>query len=147
MNACWGYSHCNRETNGLFLRYNRTVVHAVIFRISLFNKEAKMKLEKAPNCPHCGKELDKYDTPSFHFADGLGWGTDFLYVCFNDECSLYVKGKKYLWEKYGQAASYRYMVYPDTGQEDTKIHCTWKQGLQRLNHGLRKKIRKNKLKF
>ena len=53
-----------------------------------------MKLEKAPNCPHCGKELDKYDTPSFHFADGLGWCTDFLYVCFNDECPLYVKGKK-----------------------------------------------------
>ncbi|HBR22661.1 MAG TPA: hypothetical protein DD713_08915 [Nitrospiraceae bacterium] len=80
-----------------------------------------MKLEKAPNCPHCGKELDKYDTPSFHFADGLGWCTDFLYVCFNDDCSLYVNGKKYLWEKYGQAASYRYMVYPDTGQEDTIV--------------------------
>lgn len=80
-----------------------------------------MKLEKAPNCPHCGKALDKYDTPSFHFADGLGWCTDFLYVCFNDECPLYVKGKKYLWEKYGQAASYRYMVYPDTGLEDTIV--------------------------
>ena len=80
-----------------------------------------MKLEKAPNCPHCGKELDKYDSPSFHFADGLGWGTDFMYVCFNDECPLYIKGKNHLLEKYGQAASYRYMVYPDTGLEDTIV--------------------------
>lgn len=80
-----------------------------------------MKLEKAPNCPHCGKETEKYDCPPFHFADGLGWGTDFMYVCFNDDCSLYVKGKNYMREKYGQAASYRYMVYPDTGLEDTIV--------------------------
>ena len=31
------------------------------------------------------------------------------------------RAKKYLWEKYGQAASYRYMVYPDTGLEDTIV--------------------------
>jgi len=80
-----------------------------------------MKLDKAPNCPYCGKETEKYDCPPFHFADGLGWGTDFLYVCFNDDCPPYVKGKQYMVEKYGQAASYRYMVYPDTGQEDTIV--------------------------
>ncbi len=80
-----------------------------------------MKLDKAPKCPHCGKDTEKYETPPFHFSDGLGWCTPFLYVCFNDDCPPYVKGKKYLMEKYGQAASYRYMVYPDTGQEDTIV--------------------------
>ena len=80
-----------------------------------------MKLETAPVCPHCGKQTERYDCPAFHFADGLGWGTDFMYVCFNDECPPYVKGKTYLWEKYKQAASYRYMVYPETGQEDTIV--------------------------
>jgi len=80
-----------------------------------------MKLDKAPICPHCGKQTERYDCPPFHFADGLGWGTDFMYVCFNEECPPYVRGKKHLWEKYGQAASYRYMVYPDTGQEDTIV--------------------------
>jgi hypothetical protein len=44
-----------------------------------------------------------------------------MYVCFNDECPLYIRGKNHLLEKYGQAASYRYMVYPDTGQEDTIV--------------------------
>ncbi len=80
-----------------------------------------MKIEKAPKCPHCGMELDKYDTPPFHFADGLGWGTPFLYVCFNEECPLYARGKKHMMENYGQAASYRYILYPDTGLEDVMV--------------------------
>ncbi|MDO9287661.1 MAG: hypothetical protein Q7T83_02590 [Thermodesulfovibrionales bacterium] len=80
-----------------------------------------MKIDKAPMCPHCGKECEKYETPIFHFADGLGWGTPFLYVCFNEECPLYVRGKKHMMEKYGQAATYRYMVYPDTGLEDVMV--------------------------
>lgn len=80
-----------------------------------------MKIDKAPVCPHCRQVTDKYETPLFHFADGLGWGTPFLYVCFNEECSLYVRGKKQLLENYGQAASYRYIIYPDTGLEDVMV--------------------------
>ncbi len=80
-----------------------------------------MKIDKAPICPHCGQVTDKYETPPFHFADGLGWCTPFLYVCFNEECPLYLRGKKHLMENYGQAASYRYMVYPDTGVEDVMV--------------------------
>jgi hypothetical protein len=73
-------------------------------------------LEKAPICPHCGKQTEKYDVYPW---DGVSWGVPFLYVCFNEECPPYVRGIKHMWEKYGQVASYRYMVYPDTGQEDT----------------------------
>ncbi|MBI4689712.1 MAG: hypothetical protein HY754_05555 [Nitrospirae bacterium] len=75
-------------------------------------------LENAPICPHCGKETEKYDVYPW---DGVSWGVPFLYVCFNDECQLYVKGQKHMLETYGQVASYRYMVYPDTGQEDTMV--------------------------
>ncbi len=76
-----------------------------------------MKIDKAPMCPHCGIETSEYKAPPFNFSDGLGWGTPFLYVCFNDNCPLFVNGWKHMEENYGQVASYRYMVMPDSGEE------------------------------
>jgi len=67
-----------------------------------------------PDCPHCHETLNKWATPSFNFSDGLGWGTDYLFVCFNDECNFYVGGWEQMREKYGQNLSYRYMQYPDS---------------------------------
>jgi hypothetical protein len=72
-------------------------------------------MQKArPDCPHCHQTLSKWATPSFNFSDGLGWGTDYLFVCFNDECNFYVRGWDRMMEKYGQRLSYRYMEYPDS---------------------------------
>lgn len=68
-----------------------------------------------PMCPHCSQKLRQWEVPSFNFSDGLGWGTNYLYVCFNDDCSFFVKGWQSMMEKYGQHASYRYMVNPVTG--------------------------------
>ncbi|RMD52308.1 MAG: zinc ribbon domain-containing protein [Nitrospirae bacterium] len=76
-----------------------------------------MKKEDRPVCPHCEETLKKWEVPPFNFSDGLGWGTNFLYVCFNDECSFYVNGWKRMMDVYGQVASYRYMIIPDTGEE------------------------------
>lgn len=73
------------------------------------------KKTKPPICPHCGKEMNMWATPQFNFSDGLGWGGPFLYVCFNDECPLYVEGWESMMEHYGQVASYRCMCDPDTG--------------------------------
>ena len=75
--------------------------------------------KKKPICPHCGQEMNMWATPTFNFSDGLGWGTDFLYVCFNDECSLYTEGWQNMMEHYGQVASYRCMCDPTSG----KIEC------------------------
>ena len=47
-----------------------------------------------------------------NFSDGLGWGTPYLYVCFNDDCSLYLQGWKDIYEQYGNIASYRCMCDP-----------------------------------
>jgi hypothetical protein len=70
-------------------------------------------VDNKPICPHCNIELKKCQTPSFNFGDGLGFGTDFLFVCFNDGCCFYANGWKRMEETYGQKASYRYMLYPD----------------------------------
>ncbi|MDM8518201.1 zinc ribbon domain-containing protein, partial [Desulfobacterales bacterium HSG16] len=50
--------------------------------------------------------------------DGLGWGVPYLYLCFNDECSLYKNGWDNLEENYGQLASYRCLSYPGSGKFD-----------------------------
>lgn len=67
-------------------------------------------------CPHCGVEMNIWEVPPFSFSDGLGWGTPYLFVCFNDECSLYVSGWENLEENYAHRASYRCMNYPGTQQ-------------------------------
>ncbi len=63
-------------------------------------------------CPHCESRLTCCNVPPFHVGDGLGWGSEFMYICLNDECSLYVNGWKHVEEQYGHSSSYRYMLLP-----------------------------------
>ena len=67
-------------------------------------------------CPHCEVEMSLWEVPPFNFSDGLGWGTPYLFVCFNDECQLYVNGWANIEENYAHNASYRCMNYPGTQQ-------------------------------
>ena len=67
-----------------------------------------------PNCPHCGEEMNLWEVPPVNVGDGLGWGTPYLYICFNDDCSCYRQGWDNLKENYAQTASYRSMNYPGT---------------------------------
>jgi hypothetical protein len=60
--------------------------------------------------------MNIWEVPPFSFSDGLGWGTPYLFVCFNDACSLYVSGWENLEENYAHHASYRCMNYPGTQQ-------------------------------
>ena len=76
----------------------------------------KILSQEKPKCPHCDKEMNLWEVPPFSFSDGLGWGTPYLFVCFNDECPFYVHGWENLEENYAQKASYRCMNYPGTNQ-------------------------------
>jgi hypothetical protein len=67
-----------------------------------------------PNCPHCGEEMSLWEVPPVNVGDGLGWGTPYLYICFNDSCSCYQQGWDNMKENYAQSASYRSMNYPGT---------------------------------
>lgn len=76
----------------------------------------KIMAQKKPVCPNCGTEMNVWEVPSINCGDGLGWGTPYLFICFNDECPLYVKGWDNIKDNYSHSASYRCMNYPGTDQ-------------------------------
>ena len=69
-----------------------------------------------PICPHCKQEMSLWEVPPVTFSDGLGWGEPYLFLCFNDECSLYTQGWDTLEENFAQKASMRCFNYPGTDQ-------------------------------
>ncbi len=77
--------------------------------------ERVIEMQK-PLCPHCNQEMSLWEVPPINFSDGLGWGEPFLFLCFNDECPLYVNGWGELEENYAQRASMRCFNYPGTKQ-------------------------------
>jgi len=76
----------------------------------------KILEQKKPHCPHCGEEMNLWEVPPFTIGDGLGWGTPYLYLCFNDNCQLYRQGWDHMKATYAHTASYRCMNYPGTEQ-------------------------------
>ena len=88
---------------------------AILTREDVYNKMVK---QKKPVCPHCGQEMVIWECPAMTFSDGLGWGTPYLYVCFNDECPLYVQGWESIMEHYANVASYRCICDPMSGNMD-----------------------------
>jgi hypothetical protein len=73
--------------------------------------ERYLKMEK-PHCPHCNQEMSLWEVPPINFSDGLGWGTPYLFVCFNDDCPSYQHGWKHLYETMEAPASYRCINEP-----------------------------------
>jgi len=69
-------------------------------------------LEEKHICPHCKTELTLCHAPPVHVGDGLGWGSEYLFICLNDECSLFANGWEHIESQYGHVGSYRYMEIP-----------------------------------
>ena len=88
---------------------------AILTREDVYEKMVK---DKKPICPHCNQEMVIWECPPMTFSDGLGWGTPYLYVCFNDDCPLYLQGWKDIYEEYGNVASYRCICYPGSDKMD-----------------------------
>ncbi|MBW1649357.1 MAG: zinc ribbon domain-containing protein [Deltaproteobacteria bacterium] len=76
----------------------------------------KILNQKKPKCKYCEQEMKIWETPLMPVGDGLGWGTPYLFMCFNDECSLYKQGWEHVNEEYAHNASYRCINYPGTEQ-------------------------------
>jgi len=76
----------------------------------------RMLEQEKPRCPHCGVEMNIWEVPPVAVGDGLGWDSPYLFVCFNDQCPLYVSGWENLMENYSQHASYRCIKSPNSRQ-------------------------------
>lgn len=58
-------------------------------------------------CPHCGAQMDPIETPL-----ESSWGGEIHYVCFNDECSYYVKSWQVLENQGVEQTGYRCRMDP-----------------------------------
>lgn len=77
-------------------------------------KDYTRYMEEVHTCPHCDQKMFCCEAPPVHIGDGLGWGSEILFICLNDYCSLFLKGWENIEQKYGHHASYRYMELPDS---------------------------------
>lgn len=77
----------------------------------VFEKIASME---KPHCPHCDKPMSLWEVPDISCGDGLGWGSPYLFVCFNDECSSYKNGWDDIQQTMEHVASYRCINAPGT---------------------------------
>ncbi len=76
----------------------------------------KILSQEKPHCPYCKEEMQLWEVPDIAMGDGLGWGTPYLYICFNEACSLYNQGWENVRQNWAHKASYRCMCYPGTDQ-------------------------------
>ncbi len=71
-------------------------------------------LDEVHTCPHCNQTMSCCEAPPVHIGDGLGWGSEVLFICLHDNCTLFLSGWDKIEQQYGHHASYRYMELPDS---------------------------------
>ena len=77
--------------------------------------------EEKHYCPHCSGDLVLCHAPAVHVGDGLGWGSEYLFICLNDTCPLFIRGWDYIANQYGHVGSYRYMEIPNSKETYTMM--------------------------
>jgi len=68
------------------------------------------KVTEAPVCPYCNQLMEQMDSRY------LDWESPYLWVCFNNDCTLFKKGWDHMMETVGQLVSYRCMIQPQNGE-------------------------------
>ena len=69
-----------------------------------------MKVTEPPTCKHCDQLMNKVELPP-----EAGYDCLYAYVCFNDECTYFVEGWRWMFEKYSVKSSYRNRINPKSG--------------------------------
>ena len=69
-----------------------------------------MSTSEKPQCPHCDQPMKRWRTPQFGT-----WSSEWLWVCFNDECSYFRDGWEHMAGQYNVCASFRHSLDPGTG--------------------------------
>jgi SAM-dependent methyltransferase len=70
------------------------------------------EVKETLQCPHCGTKMRKWKVPVSPFST---WDTEFMYVCFNDECPYLLRGWEVMSGQGNRGLSYRLMFDPLRG--------------------------------
>ncbi len=78
-------------------------------------------LDEEHICPNCKTRMLACEAPPVHVGDGLGWGSEVLFICLNDDCPTFSGG----WEKvevnYGHKGSFRNMQLPGSTEQNVMM--------------------------
>ena len=73
-------------------------------------EELKKRIVETHKCPYCDSEMKKWKVPDNPFYPT--WDSEFLYICFNDNCEYYLRGWDYMFISGNGRCSYRFMWDP-----------------------------------
>jgi len=71
--------------------------------------EKRGAIKDTLQCPHCGQRMRKWEPPNSPFST---WDTEYMYICFNDECPYVVRGWGVMDRQGNRVMSYRVMYDP-----------------------------------
>lgn len=78
-------------------------------------------LEEEHICPDCNSKMLCCEAPPVHVGDGLGWGSEVLFICLNDECPTFTGGWSKVEANYGHKATYRSMQLPGSKEQNVMM--------------------------
>ena len=74
-------------------------------------KKRKAAIKDTHQCPYCGTKLSKWKVPDDPFIE---WNSEYMYICFNDNCPYTVRGWKAMQKQGNSGVTYRLMYIPET---------------------------------
>jgi len=78
-------------------------------------------LDEVHNCPRCQTPMSCCEAPPVHVGDGLGWGSEVLFICLNNECPVFKNGWQHIELQYGHRGSYRCMQLPGSKEQNVMM--------------------------
>jgi len=78
-------------------------------------------LDEEHICPNCKTRMTACEVPPVHVGDGLGWGSEVLFICLNDDCPTFTGGWKKVDVNYGHKGTYRNMQLPGSTEQNVMM--------------------------
>jgi hypothetical protein len=78
-------------------------------------------LDEVHICPSCQTKMSCCEAPPVHVGDGLGWGSEVLFICLNNECPTFKNGWQHIELQYGHKGSYRCMELPGSKERNVMM--------------------------
>ena len=70
----------------------------------------KARIRETLRCPYCQENMTRWEVPDTPFCE---WDVEFVYVCFNNQCSYFLEGFEVMAAQGNTGFSYRLVYDPD----------------------------------